>query len=122
MKQHPGRSRIPLWFLLSLVVVYGCWVGYYRGLTFGPVYDEVNFWDTTQRFLRGPLADTLRDYGSLNTPLPFVIFAANESIFHAGLPGGRWLNLILSFAVVAAIGWRSDRRAILAAVGLVSFP
>lgn len=107
---------------MGLLVLYGCWVGYYRGLTYGPVYDEVNFWETTQRFLRDPLADALRNYGSLNTPLPFLIFAANESLFHGGLPGGRWLNLLLSFAVVAAIGWRSDRRAILAAVGLMSFP
>ncbi len=122
MKQLSARSRIPLGFLIGLLVLYGCWVGYYRGLTYGPVYDEVNFWETTQRFLRDPLADALRNYGSLNTPLPFLIFAANESLFHGGLPGGRWLNLLLSFAVVAAIGWRSDRRAILAAVGLMSFP
>ncbi len=114
------------WFALALLAVYGAIFLYFDGLRFSPIWDEPNFWRATLSFTDGsvPWLERLRNYGTLNTPLPFLIFAAIESTFHAGLFGRRFFNFIFSLVMVSVIGLsgRSGSRTALATLGLVSFP
>jgi hypothetical protein len=90
-------------------------------------WDEPQFWKTSLTFSNRlfPSVDELRDYGQLNTPLPFIIFGVMEYLFHGGIIAGRLLNLILSLIMVFSIGWPSQKRqrkSILCAVGLLLCP
>ena len=95
-------------------------------LQFPPEKDELHFWPTVLSFSRAwiPSPDQLRGYHELNTPLPFVLFGALEHLFHGGIAAGRFLNLVLSFGLAAAIGTAGDdsRRSVRATVGLLVFP
>jgi hypothetical protein len=94
----------------------------------GPYWhDEKTFWETSLTFSSRllPSIEDLRNYGELNTPLPFIIFGALEYLFDRGIFTGRLLNLILSLSIVFIIGYprQSNReRAILCLIGLFLCP
>lgn len=96
------------------------------GLRFPPVRDEPHFWLASLHFAeRGwPGLSDLRDYGALNTPLPFLLFGWLEAA-GGGIRAGRLLNLCLSFVILGAValpGAAKSWRAPLAAAGLLLFP
>ena len=113
--------------MLGLFAVYAALFAAMDGLRFEPDKDEKHFWPTSLRFSESwlPHVDLLRDYGELNTPLPFIIFGSLEHLTGGGIFAGRLLNLILSFGIVALIVLRARgplRRVIGAAIGLLLFP
>lgn len=120
-------SKPRVWFTLALCVVYLGLFLYLDGLQFTPTWDEPRFWQTALQFSQSliPSFEQLKNYGELNTPLPFIIFGAIEHLFKSGIFGGRLLNFVLSFFMVFLIGTsnpRSSKTSILAAVGLLIFP
>jgi len=89
--------------------------------------DESHFWPTSLQFSHSLIPDlaTLRDYGELNTPLPFLIFGQIQRLFGHGLVLSRYFNLTLSAALVVLIGCvhgRPTRTSTLSALGLILFP
>lgn len=85
---------------MSLLVVV---VTFRSGLLASPPRgDEVHFWNTTLRFSHTllPPLDLLRDYGELNTPLPFVLWGALEHLFGGGIQIARLTNLLAAAAVL----------------------
>ncbi len=91
------------------------------------IWDEEDFWETTLLFSDRliPSVELLRDYGELNTPLPFIIFGAFEYITQDGLFAGRFLNFSLSAGLTFAIGAPLSgkrKQSVLAACGLLLFP
>lgn len=90
--------------------------------------DEVHYWRNTLRFAQTlfPPMELLRDYGELNTPLPFVIWGALEYLFGQGIWLARLSNFLTSFIIVLLVirarqgtgGWRPYA----AAVGVLSCP
>ncbi len=89
--------------------------------------DENHFWPTSLQFSHSliPELRTLRDYGDLNTPLPFLIFGQIQRIFGHGLVLSRYFNLTLSAGLVVIIGCmhgRPTRTSALSALGLLLFP
>ncbi len=114
-------------FLAILAVVFVALAWRLDWLGFEPVRDEVHFWPTSLRFAAQPLpsVDLLRDYGELNTPLPFLLFGWLEAAAGRGIAAGRWLNLAVLFGtmclfVLSARG--PTTRVLLAATGALSFP
>lgn len=89
--------------------------------------DENHFWPTSLQFSHSliPELHTLRDYGELNTPLPFLIFGQIQRMFGHGLVLSRYFNLTLSAGLVVIIGCvhgRPTRTSALSALGLLLFP
>jgi hypothetical protein len=67
----------------------------------------------------------LTTYGSLNTPLPFIIFGGLDYLFGEEAVPGRVLNFILSLVIIWIIGWPSQEkggRALLSLIGLFLCP
>lgn len=113
------------WGLLAAGFVLA-WLFFDR-LGFPVERDELRFWPTSLRFSQSwiPPLELLRDYGELNTPLPFLLWGWLERAFHGGIEVGRYLNLFVSFVtacIVAGVrrdaGWAST----FAAAGLLAFP
>lgn len=127
MNIQPSRSQQKFLFTLGITVIYIAlliWLDFLRG---PKLWDENTYWETILQFSDRliPSLSDLRDYGELNTPLPFVIFGAIEHLFHQGIFAGRLLNLILSISMVFIIGWPSrykGGRAILCVIGLLLCP
>ena len=65
----------------------------------------MRFWRTTLRFAQTlfPPIELLRNYGELNTPLPFVMWGALEYLFGQGLWLARLTNLLTSFVLVLLV-------------------
>ncbi|MEA5593355.1 hypothetical protein [Rivularia sp. UHCC 0363] len=78
----------------------------FKWLQFTPKSDEPHYWQTTLLFSKSLIPDLhlLRNYGELNTPLPFIIFGNLERFFKGGMFAGRILNFILSFLITCIIG------------------
>ncbi len=100
------------------------WLDFLQG---PPFWDEAAFWQSSLTFSDSllPSLSDLREYYSLNTPLPFMAFGLLEYLFGRGIAAGRLLNLALSLGIVAAIGWPSkDKggRALLCLLGLFLCP
>ena len=125
--QSFSHSQQKMLFLCGITAIYLAIVAWLDFLQGPPYWDEVNFWKSSLTFsdsLLPSLAD-LREYHSLNTPLPFMIFGFLEYLFNQGMVTGRWLNLILSLGIVAIIGWPSKQkgsRAIVCLIGLFLCP
>ena len=72
-----------------------------------------------------PDLNLLRNYGELNTPLPFIIFGILEYLFKGGIFAGRFLNLIISFLITCTIGLSqpgNQKKSLLAVIGLLLCP
>ncbi|MGB3201967.1 MAG: hypothetical protein WBA99_13770 [Nodosilinea sp.] len=125
--QSFSHSQQKLLFLCGITAIYLAVVAWLDFLQGPPFWDEVNFWKSSLTFsdsLLPTLAD-LREYHSLNTPLPFMMFGFLEYLFNQGMVAGRLLNLILSLGIVAIIGWPSRQkggRAIVCLMGLFLCP
>lgn len=122
-----GRTGLRLVFLVILAAVFVALAWRLGWLGFEPVRDEVHFWPTSLRFAAEPLpsVDLLRDYGELNTPLPFILFGRLEAWTGRGIAAGRWLNLAVLFGTVCLFVLSArgpTTRVLLAAIGALSFP
>ncbi|MEM6713628.1 MAG: hypothetical protein AAF622_00995 [Cyanobacteria bacterium P01_C01_bin.147] len=119
------KPKLIFWILVALV---------YTTLFFAtdqlgdPLWgDEASFYKTSQQFSHQliPTFEQLRDYGELNTPLPFILFGQIQYLFQGGVFGGRLLNFGLSIIIAILIG-RPRRQhefaSILALVGLFLYP
>ncbi|HSM80250.1 MAG TPA: hypothetical protein VLS96_01125, partial [Nodosilinea sp.] len=108
--------------LIYILVV--AWLDFLRGPNW---WDETDFWKSSLTFSDSllPSLSDLKNYNSLNTPLPFMMFGLLEYLFGQGIFAGRLLNLVLSLGIVLIIGWPSrDKggRALLCLVGLFLCP
>jgi hypothetical protein len=97
------------------------------GLQFAPIKDETHFWPNALQFSQSwiPNLELLRDYGELNTPLPFIVFGWLEKAFGGGIPAARLLNALVGIAIACALvllGRERDREAILSTLGLMLCP
>jgi len=125
------RSRHKFVFLLGVTAIYVALLVYLDFLQ-GPFWaDEGNFWGTSLTYSDRliPTLDSLRDYGELNTPLPFVIFGVLEYLFGQDIVAGRLFNFVLSIGLIFVIGWprghdksNEKNRKLLCAVGLLMCP
>lgn len=121
------RSQQKTIFIFSITLIYllvVAWLDFLQGPEW---WDETDFWKSSLTFSDNlfPSLEELRNYHSLNTPLPFIIFGGLEYLFGGGIVAGRLLNLILSLGIVLLIGWPSKQRggrAILCLVGLFLCP
>ncbi|MBE9159344.1 hypothetical protein IQ265_21285 [Nodosilinea sp. LEGE 06152] len=125
--QSFSHSQQKILFLGGITVIYLAIVAWLDFLQGPPYWDEVNFWKSSLTFSDSllPSLSDLREYHSLNTPLPFMIFGFLEYLFNQGMVAGRLLNLVLSLGIVAVIGWPSRQkggRAILCLIGLFLCP
>ena len=114
-------------FLAAVAVVYAIVMWRLDWLRFPLDRDESHFWPTSLQFSHSLIPDlpTLRDYGELNTPLPFLIFGQIQRLFGHGLILSRYFNLTLSASLVVLIGCvhgRPTRTSALSALGLILFP
>ncbi len=122
-----NHSQKKFIFILGITAIYTAllvWHNFLHGPLLG---DEGSFWETSLTFSDRliPTIDDLRNYGELNTPLPFIIYGALEYLFHQGIFAGRLLNLILALTMIFIIGFPSrDKggRAIMCAIGLFICP
>ncbi|TVQ08722.1 MAG: hypothetical protein EA368_11205 [Leptolyngbya sp. DLM2.Bin27] len=125
--QSFSHSQQKILFLCGITAIYLAIVAWLDFLQGPPWWDEVNFWKSSLTFSDSllPSLSDLREYHSLNTPLPFMIFGFLEYLFNQGMVAGRLLNLILSLGIVVVIGWPSKQkgsRAILCLIGLFLCP
>lgn len=122
-----SRSQQKFIFILGITAIYIVLVVWLDFLQGPKLWDENTYWETILQFSDRliPSLNDLRNYGELNTPLPFIIFGAIEHLFHQGIFAGRLLNLTLSISMVFIIGWPTpDKRgrAILCVIGLLLCP
>ena len=127
MKLQLNHSQQKFLFLLGITAIYTALIVSHNFLDGPKLGDEGHFWKTSLTFSDRliPTIDSLRNYGELNTPLPFIIYGVLEYFFHQGIFAGRLLNLILSLSMVFIIGFPSrdkGTRAILCAIGLFVCP
>lgn len=114
-------------FIFVITVIYIAVVAWLNFLN-GPLWtDEKSFWPSSLTFSDDlwPTLEELNNYGSLNTPLPFIVFGGLEYLFGGGIFVGRLLNLILSLVIVWIIGWpgkEKGERALLSLIGLLLCP
>ena len=125
--QSFSHSQYKVLFLFAITAIYLAVVAWLDFLQGPPWWDEAEFWKSSLTFSDSllPSLTDLREYYSLNTPLPFMIFGVLEYLFNQGMAAGRLLNLGLSLGIVATIGWPSrDRggRALLCLLGLFLCP
>ncbi|WP_035987795.1 hypothetical protein [Leptolyngbya sp. KIOST-1] len=125
--QSFSHSQQKMLFLGGITVIYLAIVAWLDFLQGPPYWDEVNFWKSSLTFSDSllPTLSDLREYHSLNTPLPFMMFGFLEYLFGQGMVAGRLLNLMLSLVIVAIIGWPSKQkggRAIVCLIGLFLCP
>ncbi|MGF1459914.1 MAG: hypothetical protein ACFBSG_12915 [Leptolyngbyaceae cyanobacterium] len=122
--RHSQQKAI---FAFSVTLTY-LLVIFYLNFLQGPSWrDEAEFWSSSLVFSNQliPSLTDLKTYGSLNTPLPFIIFGFLEYLFGGDIVVGRLLNLLLSLGIIAAIGWPSSQkrgRALLCMFGLFCCP
>ena len=112
-------------FLTALVLVYAVTFVVADELRFEPVKDEIHFHETARTFAAPFSLAELRSYPEVVTPLALVTWGLLERVTSSGLWAGRFLDLVLSFGLVALIGlgWPALwPRGALAAVGLLVFP
>ncbi|NJO48495.1 MAG: hypothetical protein HC840_02285 [Leptolyngbyaceae cyanobacterium RM2_2_4] len=114
-------------FCLGLFAVYLAVFLFYDQFRFPLVWDEKHFWETSLLFSDSfiPNLNQLRNYGALNTPLPFIIFGILENLTGNGILAGRLLNLLLSFVMICLIAFpfaQKGKNGALAACGLLIFP
>lgn len=124
---HAIASKPRFCLVVLLAAAYGGLLIYLEGLRFPPTWDEPNFWEASLLFSQSliPTVDQLKNYGELNTPLPFVVFGVLEYLFRGGIFAGRLLNFVLSFTIVWLIGISNSKQkttALLAVIGLFVFP
>jgi len=102
-KYHFGSPATIFWG--SILLYYAFLLLVTKGLGFPPTRDELHFWPTTLRFSHAwpPSLELLRNYGELNTPLPFIVFGLIEKWGPGGIRYGRFFNLILSFGTIIII-------------------
>ena len=120
------RSRQVIFVSLLFFLYLGMFL-WLESLGFDPERDEVHFWPTSLRFSHSfwPTVDGLRNYGELNTPLPFLLFGWLEYFFGLGIFAGRLLNMTLSFIIVLFIGLprgKVDLNSVLSVTGVLIFP
>jgi hypothetical protein len=112
--------------ILVAVAYAGAWLITNR-LKFPIERDELHFWPTALRFSDTvvPSVALLRNYGELNTPLPFLVWGWLEHFFHGGIVIGRYFDFALSLAITFLIA-RAPRdhiaSATYATLGLLAFP
>ncbi|NJL35334.1 MAG: hypothetical protein HC899_00235 [Leptolyngbyaceae cyanobacterium SM1_4_3] len=114
-------------FCLGLFAVYLAVFLFYDQFRFPLVWDEKHFWEASLLFSDSfiPNLNQLRNYGALNTPLPFIIFGILENLTGNGILAGRLLNLLLSFVMICLIAFpfaQKGKNGALAACGLLIFP
>ncbi len=92
-------------FWATFILYYAALILVTRGLTFPIIRDELHYWPTTLRFAHNwpPSSALLRNYGELNTPLPFIVFGLIEKIGPGGIRYGRLCNLLLSMLTILII-------------------
>ncbi|BDA72033.1 hypothetical protein CAL7716_061990 [Calothrix sp. PCC 7716] len=120
-------TKYKVFFLSTIIIIYLIVCISLNWLQFTPRWDEPRFWQTTLLFSKTLIPDLnlLRNYGELNTPLPFIIFGNLERFFGGGIFAGRLLNMILSFFIVCTIGLskpRNYKSSLLAVCGLLLYP
>ncbi|MEM9092946.1 MAG: hypothetical protein AAGC93_30000 [Cyanobacteria bacterium P01_F01_bin.53] len=119
------KPKLTFWILVALVYI----VLFFATDQLGDSLwgDEASFYKTSQQFSHQllPNFDQLRNYGELNTPLPFILFGQIQYLFQGGVFGGRLLNFGLSLVIAILIGRPRHQHQflpILALVGLFSYP
>lgn len=122
-----SKTTLLVLFCLVTVALYTSLFLFYDRLQFPLIWDEKTFWSTTLLFSDRlvPSLELLKDYGELNTPLPFIVFGALEYITQNGLFAGRFLNFSLSALITFTIGAPlagKRKQSVLAACGLLLFP
>jgi len=92
----PAVALIGLYLLLYVVL---------DSLRFPIRGDEAHYWRNTLRFAQTlfPPIELLRDYGELNTPLPFMIWGALEYLFGQGIWLARFTNFLTSFVILLLV-------------------
>jgi len=114
-------------FIFGITVIYLALLVWFYFLN-GPLWiDEKSFWPSSRTFSDDlwPTVEELTTYGSLNTPLPFIIFGGLDYLFGGEAVPGRVLNFILSLVIIGIIGWPSQAkggRALLSLIGLFLCP
>ena len=112
-------------FLLAVGLVYLATFAVADGLRFTPVKDEIHFLESARIFAGTFGVEELRGYPEVVTPLALVVWGRLEQLTGAGLWAGRFLNLLLSLALVCLVAYvprQLSSRSALAAVGLLAFP
>ena len=119
----------PLFYFWVILIFYYLFLFIFlNGLTFPITKDELHFWPTTIKFSHTylPSLELLKNYGELNTPLPFIIFGIIEKIWEAGIAGGRSFNFIISIAIAFMVGYphqsRNQTKSVLALSAVLIFP
>ncbi len=115
-----------LFLSVSIAVYLGLFI-FQDGLRFSPIWDEPHYWETSLLFSNNLIPDikSLKNYGELNTPLPFILFGILEYLFKGGIFAGRFLNLIISFFITCTIGLSqpgNHKKSLLAVIGLLLCP
>lgn len=124
------KSKAQLLFSIALVFLYLAIFIFLDKLQFPPKWDEPDFWQASLLFSHSliPSLSQLKNYGELNTPLPFISFGIIEYFWSGGIFAGRFFNFVLSFAIVCLIGLsvQSPQKRLsdsfLSAFGLLCFP
>ncbi|WP_157229367.1 hypothetical protein [Rivularia sp. PCC 7116] len=121
------NRRYKIFFFLINIIIYLIVFISLNWLQFTPKSDEPHYWKTTLLFAKSLIPDLnlLKNYGELNTPLPFIIFGNLERIFKGGIFAGRLLNMILSFWITCIIGFAQPehrKSSVLAICGLLLCP
>ena len=119
--------KFKIFFLLASIILYLVLFFVQNRLQFTPIWDEKHYWETSLLFSNNLIPDLnlLRNYGELNTPLPFIIFGILEYLFKGGIFAGRFLNLIISFFITCTIGLsqpKNHKKSLLAVIGLLLCP
>ncbi|GAA4395482.1 hypothetical protein GCM10023187_02410 [Nibrella viscosa] len=116
----------PILLSALLVVIYTLVFVLKRFLTGDFYQDEVHFYATTLQFAREtiPSLDLLRNYGELNTPLPFMIGGVVVNLFGEAIQPLRILTFLISFGIALSFVWAAPKspRSVLALAGLLLFP
>lgn len=88
-----------------IAIAYFIYLIIFSFLTFPLKEDEPHFWKTSESFSHSmiPTLELISDYNDLNTPLPFIIFGQLEFMTGNGIISGRYLNFLLSFAMLFLI-------------------
>lgn len=121
------NRRYQIFFLSMNIIIYLIIFIWLDWLQFTPRSDEPHYWKTTLLFSKSLIPDfnLLRNYGELNTPLPFIIFGNLEYLFQGGIFAGRFFNMILSFWITCTIGFSKPgnyKNSLLAVFGLLLCP
>jgi hypothetical protein len=116
------------WFVGLLASTYIALFFATHQLQGSPWGDEQAFYETSQQFSQQliPSLDQLKNYGELNTPLPFIIYGQIQHLFQGGLFAGRLLTYVLSISIAVLIGWTGSHKRrftpVLALIGFFLYP